>query len=161
MQMVRCVRRARIHVAMHPYRLAISLLAPALRRCMLRPRTVHVVRMAPYMHIVQITSGIIAPERMTNHPIHPIHPIRQPSAACSPPTHLSNLLGGGDHLGALLEDVDHVVNGHIDAAAQIHGVHAGGNRLAALVQDSAGKHSGGGGTCKTPTYMQADSENDA
>src|SRR5205085_1445585 len=58
---------------------------------------------------------------------------------------LGDLVGTGDRLGARLQIVDHFDDGEIDAALQVHRVHAGGNRLHALADDRLGQHGGGGG----------------
>ena len=55
-------------------------------------------------------------------------------------------LGGSSHrLGALLDVLDHGSDCDVDAALQIHRVHAGRNRLAALAHDGLGQHGRGGG----------------
>jgi hypothetical protein len=47
-----------------------------------------------------------------------------------------------DLLGDLREVGDHGLDGHLDAAAQVHRVHAGGHRLAAFADDRLGQHAG-------------------
>ena len=44
-----------------------------------------------------------------------------------------------------LEVLDDLGDGEIDAALQVHRVHAGGDRLHAFADDRLGKHGGGGG----------------
>lgn len=39
-----------------------------------------------------------------------------------------------------------LINGSLDSASQVHGVHAGGDRLAALLEDGASKNGGSGGS---------------
>jgi hypothetical protein len=58
---------------------------------------------------------------------------------------LRDLVGGGDLLGALLELADHRGHGEVDAAPQVHGVHARGHGLGALAHDGLGQHGRGGG----------------
>src|SRR5471030_117312 len=50
-----------------------------------------------------------------------------------------------DLLGALLEIGDDGVNRLLDAALQVHRVHAGRDRLGAFAHDGAGQYGGGGG----------------
>ncbi len=50
-----------------------------------------------------------------------------------------------DLLGALLDVLDHGVDGDVDAALEVHRVHAGGDRLGAFRHDGGGQHGGGGG----------------
>ena len=50
-----------------------------------------------------------------------------------------------DLLGALLEIGHDGFHRLVNAALQVHRVHAGGNRLAAFAHDGAGQHGGGGG----------------
>ena len=50
----------------------------------------------------------------------------------------------GDSL--LVETNDDLINSSLDSASQVHGVHAGGDGLAALLEDEASEDSGGGGT---------------
>jgi len=45
-----------------------------------------------------------------------------------------------------LEAVDDFVDSHLNASAQVHGVHASGNRFAALLEDSSGENSGSCGS---------------
>jgi hypothetical protein len=45
----------------------------------------------------------------------------------------------------LLQLFDHGLDRQVDAALQVHRVHAGGNRLHALAHDGLGQHGGGGG----------------
>ena len=79
------------------------------------------------------------PLSLTPPPPHLSHP------SATPQPHLRDLLRGGDHLGAALKHAHHVVYGDVDAAAKVHGVHAGGDGLAALHEHGAGQHGGGGG----------------
>ena len=58
---------------------------------------------------------------------------------------LGNFLGQLDLLGPLLEVLDHGANRQVDAALQVHRIHAGGNRLGALAHDRLGEHAGRGG----------------
>src|SRR3546814_120360 len=58
---------------------------------------------------------------------------------------LGNLAGGRDLLRLLLQLGDHGRDGQLDAALQVHRVHAGGNGLGALTDDGLGQHGGGGG----------------
>jgi len=51
-------------------------------------------------------------------------------------TDLGDLVRGRDLLGALLHVLDHSGNRQVDAALQVHRVHAGGNRLHALADQS-------------------------
>ena len=53
---------------------------------------------------------------------------------------LSDLIIGGDLLGARLEVGDGGFDGLIDAALEIHRVHAGGDRFGSLADDRLGKH---------------------
>lgn len=55
---------------------------------------------------------------------------------------LSAGLHGGGHILELLDDD---VNGELNTTAEVHGVHASGNRLASLLEDGASKNGGGGG----------------
>ena len=52
---------------------------------------------------------------------------------------------GGDLLAALLQFVDQRDDRLVDAALQIHRIHAGGNRLATLAHDRLRQHDRGGG----------------
>ena len=58
---------------------------------------------------------------------------------------LADLLVGLDLLGALLEVGHDGFHRLLDAALQVHRVHAGRDRLGALAHDGAGQHGGGGG----------------
>src|ERR1700736_3359791 len=58
---------------------------------------------------------------------------------------LGDLLVRGDLLGVLDEVGDHRFDGEVDAALQIHRVHAGGNRLGAFPDDRSREHGRGGG----------------
>ena len=51
----------------------------------------------------------------------------------------------GDRLRAALEVLDDLGDGEIDAALQVHRVHAGRDRLHALADDRLGENGGGGG----------------
>ena len=50
-----------------------------------------------------------------------------------------------DLLGALLDVLDDRGDGDVDAALQVHRVHAGGDRLGAFADDRLGEHGRGGG----------------
>src|SRR5690606_2789370 len=50
-----------------------------------------------------------------------------------------------DLLGDLLEFLDGDLHGGVDAALEVHRVHAGGDGLHAFTQDGLGQHGGGGG----------------
>ncbi|MPN00460.1 hypothetical protein SDC9_147655 [bioreactor metagenome] len=58
---------------------------------------------------------------------------------------LGDFLGGGGGLGSLLQLFDQGGDRLVDAALQIHGVHAGGHVLHAFAHDGLGQHGGGGG----------------
>ncbi len=58
---------------------------------------------------------------------------------------LGDLFGGLDLLRAALEVADRLGDGHVDAALEVHRVHAGGNRLGAFLDDGLGEHGRGGG----------------
>ncbi len=58
---------------------------------------------------------------------------------------LGDLFRGLDLLGVLDERRDDLGDGVVDAALQVHRVHAGGNRLVAFLDDRLGEHGGGGG----------------
>ena len=58
---------------------------------------------------------------------------------------LGDLVRAGDRLGARLEILDDLGDGEIDAALQVHRVHAGRDRLHALADDRLGEDGGGGG----------------
>ena len=58
---------------------------------------------------------------------------------------LGDLFGGLDLLRALAEVDDRLGDGHVDAALEVHRVHAGGNRLGAVADDRLGENGGGGG----------------
>ena len=58
---------------------------------------------------------------------------------------LGDLLRGGDLLGAGLDVLDGFSHREIDAALQVHRVHAGGHRLGALADDRLGQNGRGGG----------------
>src|ERR1044072_7051928 len=53
---------------------------------------------------------------------------------------LRDLLAGRYLLGALLQFLDHQFGGKVDAALEVHRVHAGGDRLGALAHDRLGQH---------------------
>src|SRR3546814_7979612 len=59
---------------------------------------------------------------------------------------LGDLAVGADLLGMRSEILDHGADRQIDAALQVHRVHAGGHRLRALAHDRLGEHSGRGGS---------------
>src|SRR5262249_54837670 len=54
--------------------------------------------------------------------------------------YLRNLLVGGDRLRMLFQILDDRTDREIDAALQIHRIHAGGNRFGALLDDRVGEH---------------------
>ncbi len=58
-------------------------------------------------------------------------------------TDLSDLLRGLDLLRSLLKVLHRLGHGEVDAALQIHRVHAGGDRLGAFTDDRVRKHSRG------------------
>ena len=58
---------------------------------------------------------------------------------------LGDLLVGGDLLGVLLQVGDDRLDRQIDAALEVHRVHAGGDRLGAFPHDRVGQHGRGGG----------------
>jgi hypothetical protein len=58
---------------------------------------------------------------------------------------LGDFSGRADGLGALLDILDDRGDGDIDAALEVHRIHAGGNRLGAFAHDRLGEHGGGGG----------------
>jgi len=58
---------------------------------------------------------------------------------------LRDFLRGGGGLGGLLELLDQGVHRLVDAALQVHRVHAGGHILHAFAHDGLGQHGGGGG----------------
>ncbi|GFN41799.1 MAG: conserved hypothetical protein, partial [Marine Group I thaumarchaeote] len=59
--------------------------------------------------------------------------------------HLGDFRIGGNLLRALVQFIDHGVDGQIDPALQIHGVHAGGHRLGAFADDGLGQDRRRGG----------------
>ncbi|OIQ67925.1 hypothetical protein GALL_504940 [mine drainage metagenome] len=58
---------------------------------------------------------------------------------------LGDFLGVGTRLGGLLQLLDQGVDGLVDAALEVHRVHAGGDVLHAFAHDGLGQHGGGGG----------------
>src|SRR5206468_8949294 len=58
---------------------------------------------------------------------------------------LGDLLGGRRGLGSLLQLLGQGQHGLVDAALQVHRVHAGGHVLHAFAHDGLGQHGGGGG----------------
>ena len=58
---------------------------------------------------------------------------------------VADILRANDRDGLFLEANHDGVNGHLDTTSQVHWVHAGGDRLAALLEDGTGKDGGGGG----------------
>jgi hypothetical protein len=58
---------------------------------------------------------------------------------------LGDLLAGRAGLGDLLQLLDHAIDGLVDAALQVHRVHAGGDVLHAFLHDRLGEHGRGGG----------------
>src|SRR6185437_10662811 len=57
---------------------------------------------------------------------------------------LGDFRRGADLLGALLDVLDHGGDRDVDAALQVHRVHAGGDRLGAFGDDRGGQHGRGG-----------------
>ena len=53
---------------------------------------------------------------------------------------LRDLVAGRDLLAALLDVLDHRLDGHVDAALEIHRIEAGGNRLDPLLDDRLCQH---------------------
>jgi len=58
---------------------------------------------------------------------------------------LGNLGLGGNRTGATLDVLDDSFDSHVDAALQVHRVHAGGDRLGTFANDRLGEHGRGGG----------------
>src|SRR5450759_426979 len=58
---------------------------------------------------------------------------------------LRDFLGGGAGLREFLQLPDHRLNGLVDAALEVHRVHAGGNILHAFLHDRLSEHGRGGG----------------
>src|SRR5664280_2153385 len=58
---------------------------------------------------------------------------------------LGDLGGGADFGGALLDVLDHGGDRDVDAALEVHRVHAGGDRFGAFRHDGGGQHGGGRG----------------
>src|SRR5690606_25892469 len=58
---------------------------------------------------------------------------------------LGDLLRARDVLRARLQVVDDLGDGEVDAALEVHRVHAGGDRLHAFAHDRLGEHGRGGG----------------
>ena len=58
---------------------------------------------------------------------------------------LGDLVVGRDLLGARLDVLDDGFDRLVDAALQVHRVHAGRDRLGAFAHDGLGQHGGGGG----------------
>ncbi len=56
---------------------------------------------------------------------------------------LGDLARSGDVLRGLLELLDHLADGEVDAALEVHRVHARGDRLHALADDRLGEHGRG------------------
>ncbi len=56
---------------------------------------------------------------------------------------LRDLRVAGDLARILLEILHHGIDGEIDAALQVHGVHTGSNRLGAFLDNGLGEHSCG------------------
>src|SRR6516165_2317962 len=59
--------------------------------------------------------------------------------------HLGDLRGRADLLRALLDILHHRADRDVDAALEVHRVHAGGHRLGALLDDRLREHGRGGG----------------
>src|SRR5690606_27087130 len=60
-------------------------------------------------------------------------------------TDLGDFGGAGNVLGTGLQIGDDLVHGEVDAALEVHRVHAGGNRLHAFLDDRLGQHGGSRG----------------
>ena len=60
-------------------------------------------------------------------------------------THLGDLFAGGGGLAGFLQLGDQGSHGLVDAALEVHRVHAGGHVLHAFAHDRLGQHGGGGG----------------
>ena len=58
---------------------------------------------------------------------------------------LGDFVGIGHVAGGGLDRLDDLGGGEVDAALEVHRVHAGGNRLHAFLDDRLGEHGGGGG----------------
>ena len=58
---------------------------------------------------------------------------------------LGNLIGGGDFLRLRLKRGDDGFDSHVNAALQVHRVHASGNRTGAFLGNRLGQNSSGGG----------------
>ncbi len=58
---------------------------------------------------------------------------------------LGDFLRAGDRLGTALEVLDDLDHGEIDAALEVHRIHAGGDRLHALAHDRLSEHGRGSG----------------
>lgn len=61
-------------------------------------------------------------------------------------SHVGDLFLALDGLGSVLQVPDHGLHGEIDASSEVHGVHAGGDALAAFSEDGSGEDGGGGGS---------------
>jgi hypothetical protein len=70
---------------------------------------------------------------------------RKRPISASPLADLGDLLVRGDLLGVLLQIRNDRLDGEIDAALQVHRVHAGGHRLGAFLDDRGGEHGRRGG----------------
>ena len=60
-------------------------------------------------------------------------------------TDLRDFGAGGNRLRGLLQGIDHGLNGRIDAALEVHGVHAGGYRFGAFTDDGLRQNGRRGG----------------
>ena len=87
--------------------------------------------MTPSLPTLSIALAIILPISLS------------PLAEMVPTWAISALLD--DFLGALLEVLDDLLDRRVDAALEIHRVHAGGNRLGAFAHDGLRQNGGGGG----------------
>src|SRR6056297_2740430 len=59
---------------------------------------------------------------------------------------LGDFAGGIHRTGAVADVLDGSLDGHVDAALEVHRVHAGGDRLGAFLDDGVSQHRGGSGT---------------
>jgi len=58
---------------------------------------------------------------------------------------VSDLLGALDRDGELFEFHNDLIDSHLDATSQVHGVHTSGDRLAAFLEDGTSEDGGSGG----------------
>ena len=59
---------------------------------------------------------------------------------------VSDLISALNGDGLVLESLDDLFDSHLDASAQVHWVHASGDRFAAFLEDGASENGGSGGT---------------